>query len=502
MDDRRNRPDMDARKARQLILAAIAFSLAGGSPAFGSDEESPAKPEEWKVSEDTVEIGPEPSALSPLELRAVAQRRFIQLIDEKRYPEAISVALRVVEISREEFGEGSIELVAPFDNLATVQMLSGDYVAAENNYHASIELIERNQGILAPRLINPLIGLGATYNRTGLYDQGVEAFERALRISHVNEGFYNFDQFKIRDGLTESHIGLQDLEEANFQQQIQVEINQRKLGLENPEIVPAMYKLARWYERSGQLEIARATYQGARRMLKDAHGKNDPALIDALVGISKTYERQGLMAEAAGALKKALAIVETQPETDDLRRAELLVELGDLYTSFGKADSAEVRYVEAWQQLSQDDAHLEQREVYFREPLRVAGLPFSALEFADGSRRDMPADKDLLRQGYVLVGYAVSDKGRVQDARIIESEPVGLLDTRVVNTLGRSYYRPRLVDGNAVATEDLLYRHDFFYLEDRQADTGDEAGEPLEYPDGEDDEPSAGRLEYPDGPDG
>ncbi len=207
------------------------------------------------------------------------------------------------------------------------------------------------------------------------------------------------------------------------------------------------------------------------------------------------------MAEAAGALKKALNIVEEQSEPDDLRRAELLVELGDLYTSFGKTDSAQARYVKAWQQLSQDDAYLEQRDDYFQEPVRVAGLPFSALEFADGSTRDMPADKDLLREGYVLIGFTISDRGRVEDARIIESDPVGLLDERVIDTLQRSYYRPRLDEGRAVDTEDLLYRHDFFYLEDRETDAGDEADEPLPYPDREEDDASSGPLEYPDDPD-
>ena len=436
-----------------------------------------------------------------IDLRATAHRRFLLLIDEKRYEEAVPVAQRVVDLTRQEYPDEEMMLVAPLDNLATAQMMKGDLVAAENNYKASIAIIEKHQGILSLRLVNPLIGLGATYNRSALYEEGAESFERALRINHVNEGFYNFDQFKIRDGLTESQIGLQDLEEANFQQVIQVEISQRKLGMDSPEIIPAMYKLARWYERSGQVESARSIYQGARRILKEAYGKQDPALVDALVGISNTYERQGLMAEGASALKKAIDIIDGQLEPDYLRRAELLVALGDLYTSFGKPDSAQVRYVEAWQDLSRDDAFLDQRDEYFAEPVRIAGLPFSALEFAsEKSREEMGVDA-LPNEGYVLVSYTVTNKGRVNTATVVESEPPGLMDKRVVSTLERSYYRPRFEDGTAIESTALLYRHDFYYFPTRTEEP-DAEGEPLEYPTAatDDAEASGKPLTYPPEP--
>ena len=106
--------------------------------------------------------------------------------------------------------------------------------------------------MLSRRLINPLTGLGTTYNRLGLYDDAANSFDRALRINHVNDGFYNFEQFKIYDGLTESYVGLQEIEDANFYQETQLEIYQRKLGIGNPGVVPGFYKLAGWYERSGQ----------------------------------------------------------------------------------------------------------------------------------------------------------------------------------------------------------------------------------------------------------
>ena len=65
----------------------------------------------------------------------------------------------------------------------------------------------------------------------------------------MNEGFYNFDQFKMHDGLTESYVGLDDMEQANFYQESQLEIRQRESGQRDPAIVPGLYKLAEWYRR-------------------------------------------------------------------------------------------------------------------------------------------------------------------------------------------------------------------------------------------------------------
>jgi TonB family protein len=428
--------------------------------------------------------------------RTAAHDRMVRLMEEERFPEAVAAAEQVVELTAAEYGEDSIRLAGPLDNLATLQMLGGDLVAAENTYRLSISLVEAAEGILSPRLVNAYIGLGATYNRAGLYEQATEAFETALRVNHVNDGFYNFEQFKIRDGLTESYIGQEELLDANFHQEIQVEIHQRKLGPDSADIAPALYKLAAWYERSGQVDLARATYQNAQRLVRKEYGGDSPGEIAALEGIASTYERQGLMSESASALKRAIEIIDLQPDPDSAERARLLVALGDLYASFGKTDTAGAHYTDAWQTLSADDALLEQRDEYFSQPVRVAGLSLRALRYASRAAASTP---DGLADGFVLLRYDVDESGRISDAQVIESEPQGLLDERVLKTLERSYYRPRFADGSAVPTDGLLYRHEFRYRPtlDEEPDTDDDRGKPLEYPDINRGAP----LEYPGAPD-
>ncbi|RMF98259.1 MAG: hypothetical protein D6727_03515 [Gammaproteobacteria bacterium] len=453
-----------------------------GIEADGGSGEAAGQP--LATSGGTADSELPPAADDP---RIAAYEQMLELLDAKEYEAAVDAASTVLELSEAAFGSDSLKLVAPLNNLASTQRLAGRLEAAEANYKRSIRLTERKEGILSKRLINAYVGLGDTYLRAGLYAQARDAFDHALRINHVNEGFYNAEQLKIRDGLTESYLGLQELDKAGFQQEIQLEINARRLGRDSPELAPAMYKLARWYERNGQFELARSTYESAKRLLSKAYGKNSEALIDALVGIADTYEREDLTSESARALKRSLRILEANGSDDVVRRVDLLVRLGDLYTRSGKTDTGRSYYSEAWQLLSADEDRLEQREQLFGSPQRIAGVRFDALRFGPGVK----TDDDSLADGWVQVRFDVDERGRARNIAVVEADPPGLLDKRVVNIIARSWFRPRFADGRPVATEGLMYRHDYRY---RPAAAASEAAEQ----DADEARPRHGRIEYPD----
>jgi tetratricopeptide (TPR) repeat protein len=446
----------------------------GNSSGADADAAENPKGDEEKAGQD----------ISP---RIKAHDRFLFLHDEERYQEASIAGMEVVELTRQEFGADHIKMVTPLVNLAITQAKNGDLQAAEVSYKKSIAIIEKQEGVLSPRLINPLSGLGSTYNRAGLYEQGIETLERALLINHVNEGLYNFEQFKIQDGLTDSYTGMNALEDATFYQEAQVEIHQRKLGADHPDVAISMYKLAGWFELINNTEEAMRVYRKADSILRKAGGDTNAARVEALIGMAHVYERQAQPSSTASTLKKALDIVDAQSEPDMAQRAKIQIALGDLYTRQGKIETSEIHYTEAWQDLSRDDEYLGQRDEYFSEPVRVSGGTFSRIEF---NSRGKPAES--LKDGFVLISYTVTSKGRASDIKVIESEPAGLMDGSMVSTYKRSYFRPRRVDGNPVITSDLTARHDFMYfktLEEQQDDKmrRDSAGssadsERLEYP--------------------
>ncbi len=499
---------------RFLLPTALAFSLitafpGNPRPAIAEDALADDPIVDGVVTDDPVAgdsetenfetrdaVSEAPPQVSP---RIEAHVRFLRLNDEERYLEAGVAAQEVVDLTSDEFGSDSMELTTPLVNLATMQLRNGPLQSAEASYKRCVAIIENHEGLLSERLINPLNGLGATYNRLGLYEQAVQTYERALRINHVNDGFYNFEQFKIYDGLTESYIGLEEIEDANFFQESQLEIYQRKVGVNSPAIAPGLYKLAEWYERSGQLELALHTYRKADTVLRNGEGGNtNPERVRALEGEAYIYERAGNQSASASVLKRAISIIDANPEIDYVSRGTLLVRLGDLYARSGKATSAEENYTEAWRDLSRDGSDLDLRDRFFAKPVRVAGRPLSSLELAPNARKVNP---EYLSAGRVLISYTVKADGRTADIRVVESEPSGMMDKSLVSTFSRSLFRPQRVDGVATDAENQLFQLDFRYARDKKSARESKSAQNPDsapVPEDEKEKPNKGRLSYPE----
>ncbi|TDJ47701.1 MAG: tetratricopeptide repeat protein [Gammaproteobacteria bacterium] len=477
----------DIAQQAPSAAARTTNSTSAEPPAGPPDATLPVAAAEPAPAEPATLPAPDAASGDPLQALGSAQTRFLRLRDEDRKDEAAAAALQVAQLTQAVYGPSGLETVTPLVNLAIMQVENGELSAAEQNYRAAIRIIELHEGRLSLRLVNPLIGLGHTYNRSGRNEQAVDSFKHAMRINHVNLGFYNFDQFSIQDGLTESYLALEEYDAASFYQESQVEIHQRKLGSSNPAIVPALYKLAEWYSRIGKYEASQLEYRSADRLLRETHGDASATRAEPMLGMARQHERQGNSPAALRILHKALRLVSAEEEPDSLQQAEIRVALGDIYSRDGKSSAAHAEYVAAWADLSVDDAYLDQRNNYFATPVRVAGGPLNPYA---RHARGKPADQ--LLDGYVLISYAVSPKGRATDVKIVESDPANVMDKSMTTTYRRSYFRPRLEDGVPVVTEGLLARHDFKYA-------------PRDKPGAESvDKPSSGRksegkrLEQPD----
>jgi TonB family protein len=465
-----------------LLMVMAAASASPWSPAAYAAEdngEAPATPAESSAGR-----------------RSSAYQRMLRLLEEDRPAEAVPAALEVVDLTRQLEPDDEEALVTPLSNLATAQLRAGDLLAAEGNYTAAITIMEEHAGIVSPRLITPLTGLAQTYMRAGQPIQATESYERALHINHVNEGFYNLEQFPLRDGLTESYRSQNDLDKANFHQAAQLQIMEHRVGKGSPELLPALSKLADWYERTGQMYSARLVHQDTARLIAAGKGENDPALVEPLIAIANSYRLQAMQAPTADpmqgpetllpmssvVLRKALGIIDQQPEPDPLQRARVLIEFGDLYLIWGKRNSSAEAYADAWRALSGNDDHAAQRDEYFAKPVRLYWSPAPPVYPASASR--LPASIKL-EPGHVVVSFAVDASGRVSSAEVLESDPVGLMDKSVLNAVRRSLYRPRHVDGAAVPTAGLNLRHDYGYrVEARDVEPPEpaESNKPLAQP--------------------
>jgi TonB family protein len=400
-------------------------------------------------------------------------------MEDGSYAEAVVAGTELVELTRAEFGSDSIRLATPLTNLGTARLRAGDLTGAESSYQAAIELIEDAEGILSRRLGNPLLGLGETYMQGERYALATAAYERALRVSQVNEGLYNPEQVPIRDGLSEGYLQQGNLEKANFHQEAQVGIQSRRVGTDSASVAPALYKLGRWYDRSGQPERARFAYQRAARMIQGEKGEFAPELVEPLLAMGDTYREQALLPPdpnrpesplsllpmSSAMYRKALALLDRQPEPDLALRGRAYASLGDLYMLWNRRNTALQAYANAWTTLSAED-FLDERDAYFAQPKRLMGADPPTL-YPRSVARDPSIDRRKLLPGFVIVRFAIEPSGRATDVEVLESDPPGLLDAAVADAIRGSLFRPRLVDGSPVRADGLSYRHTFRYAESR-----------------------------------
>ena len=195
-----------------------------------------------------------------LEKRDQLQQNFLSLYDQERYQQSILTASEILNITQEIYGPESQNLVNPLSNLASSYFMIGDFEQAIKIFLECIALIE-SKNIISSELVSPLVALGLALNKSEQYNEAVESFKRALHVNWVNNGFYNLEQIKIHDSLTESFIGLKNLEEANHHQSFQLSIYSNHFGKENTKVDESLLKLAKWYKRSGQVLSERLVFE-------------------------------------------------------------------------------------------------------------------------------------------------------------------------------------------------------------------------------------------------
>ncbi len=104
---------------------------------------------------------------------------------------------------------------------------------------------------------------------------------------------------------------------------------------------------------------------------------------------------------------------------------------------------------------------LEEQQAVVREP------PPQELQFREVLPSSFitpayPEDAELAGiEGYVVVAFTVTRSGSVTNLRIAESVPPGVFDSEALRAGERLRFQPRLVDGEAVAVENVEYRFDW-----------------------------------------
>ena len=394
-----------------------------------------------------------------LEKRNQLQQNFLSLYDQERYQQSILTASEILNITQEIYGPESQNLVNPLNNLASSYFMIGDFEQAIKIFIECIDLIESNN-IISSDLVSPLVALGLAFNKSEQYNEAVEIFKRALHINWVNNGFYNLEQINIHDSLTESFIGLKNLEEANHHQSFQLGIYNNRYGKDSMKVDESLVKLAKWYRRSGQVLSERLVFEELLGRQSNRENQESKKLINTLQGISFSHRREGIsMYDSVSPLKKALDLF-AENQNQDLRlKLEILIDLGDTYTSYGRVSSANRAYQDCWQLIEEDSTLKPEIEERFSKPVRVRSI-----FIPERYPIDRPIDKNkTYKQGFLTVRFDVEKTGKTNKVSIIESDPSELLDRVALSAIKRTIYRPTYIEAEAQRSEGLTIRHEFSY---------------------------------------
>lgn len=396
--------------------------------------------------------------LEKAELRNKYQNEFIELYDQELYLQSLRPANEIVTLTKEIFGENNYRLITPLNNLGSAYYMVEEYELAQEIFKECIQLIELNRNIISPELSSPLYGIALTLNQFGQYEDAIKVLDRALRINHVNNGLYNPDQIKIHDSLTESYVGIRDVEKANHHQSFQVFISKKYYGIENPQVDESLNKLAKWYKRTGQVYSEREIHKELLSRQETRLDGDIASLVETYKNLSFSHRREGVdLFQSVNPLKDAIKVIDLMESPDLNLKFEVLLDLGDTYTSYGRIQSARKAYLECWMLINEDETMRSTIEGRFSEPVRVRNVQIP-------KTYPLPPIGEEIGEtipGLISLKYDVDSNGQTMNIELIESAPEGIIDQEAIKVINRVIYRPRYIDAEPQLTEGLNIRHEY-----------------------------------------
>ncbi|MEL6449455.1 MAG: tetratricopeptide repeat protein [Pseudomonadota bacterium] len=444
-------------------VSGFIVTLFGVTLAAGVDAQTvaPAAPEFLEISEEE-RISP-PGA----ELESLQNSFRTSLTDDPQ--RAQELAKEIVALAAATFGEDHKNLSRALTNLAIVQFNNKEYATSIENYRSAIVARERADGTLVdPELINPLRGLAASFMALNEIDAAIPIYERAIHITHVNEGPSNLDQVPVIDALSRAYFFQGDLDTASDLQDTIFRLKQRRFDEESDGYIDALAQRARWYVALGNSAEAVQVYRRLERSISKKYGDDSPRLIAPLVSLANAAVRiedfgEPAVNEGRRAMARAVRIARERAEEDTERFARTLVEQGDWLATLDRTRNSRLPYREAWKTLNSNAELHPVRDELFANPVPILSARFRTVH---GLRNGASASASRFpNRGYTDIAFDVDPLGRPVNVRIIAGDPPGIMDTHLRRQIRRFRFRPAFRAGQPVSFTGLAYRHSFRYNE-------------------------------------
>jgi tetratricopeptide (TPR) repeat protein len=405
--------------------------------------------------------------------RIAVYKQFLVNFQAKRYAEAQPLAEQLVKLTEEQYGPDEMQLTNPLTNLATIHYKLGNYPAAIENYQRTLRIMQAKSTNADKQQIRPLHGLGVSFLGAQDPESAVVALKRAADLSRNNDGLFNINQIEFIDPLIDAYESTGRFAESEKEAGYALRVEEAAYGRNSVKLLDRLDKLARWFENDRRYTSERNTYERALAILQKGGTPNDLRRIAPLRGIARSFRLEafyGIEGADNGAtfntgtngapvfsdgtqqrrgetaLTTALSIIDSNQPVDLVLRGVVLTDLGDWYLVANNTRRAYDTYAEAWKSLN--DA----RDTKLLEWPRVLAYRPS-VSSVDRSQLD-PKEAQLKA---VELHFTVTRDGRLENVSSPTTDvPEGIVRNSVTS-MRRSRYAPRIENGAAVATNDVVF---------------------------------------------
>jgi tetratricopeptide (TPR) repeat protein len=388
-------------------------------------------------------VGSEEPA-SPL---ASMRRSRDAFVDVRDYSAALTPAEAIVAAQREQREEA---YAADLAALGLIQAELRKIDDAIGNLVDAIGIVESAEGTYSLTLTEYYRGLGRTYIKAGQYQQAIVSLEQARHISQRSLGLFNVEQAPLLDDITTAYLGLGDTLEAQKMQLERLDNAIRRFGAADPRVNPYRYTLARYYEQSRLPESARAQYEEVLKTEATRLGEADAGLLPPLreiVALDLLVSQDTDPAQR----DRLASLLEQNENASPIERGLSLALLGDWATVAGDVPAARGYYEQAWSTLETNPET--DVESYFSKPMMVDFIP--PLSPVDRNERSRP-----YTWAEIVLEFDVSAEGLPSDVRIVTRDAQTMaLQQRYLRRMRETHFRPRLIDGEPVATTNVRSTH-------------------------------------------
>jgi tetratricopeptide (TPR) repeat protein len=408
--------------------------------------------------------------------RLAVYKDFRAQFDERKYTEALPIAERLVALTEEQFGGEELQLVGPLTNLGTVNHRLGKFPAAIENYQRGLRILTAKGNPADRAQIPALHGLGISFLANNDAESAVVALKRALDLSRNTQGLFNIEQIEFIDPMITAYLATARFAEADKEIAYALRVEEAAYGRSSLKLLARLDKTARYHESQRRFTTERSFYERSLAILSRHATPTDLRRVGPLRGIGRAYTLEYIYGVEGGdttpifntsgggsqgapvfsegpgsrrgeaSLATALEIVNGNTPVNQQLRGELLTDFGDWYLISNSSRRAYDSYAEAWKALAEVG-----NTKLLEKPRLIAYRP--SVSSVDRSQLD-PAEAVLKT---VEMHFRVERDGHVENVTSPTTDvPEGVIKSSMA-ALRRSRYAPRIENGLAVPTDDVVY---------------------------------------------